>query len=208
VSFDVLSIVSQLASLVFSSFATPMIIFAVVSMVLLKILSEKYGWKPQEIKRVDILKWAVYGAIIPIWILPDMIFSYINLPATSATAFVLAVAFSFCYAVCRNRGIAFFPIPMLSTLAVMVAASYFFTPPSPEDWSAYSNLPGTLDLIYIAYIWSFSAPPWIAGMAYIRLNPKRGALICLWLQSFIILLLSFYSSGLWVTSPEWLLFIQ
>jgi len=170
-----LNVLGIMVNLVFASFATPMIVFAIVTTAALGYFSRKFGWRFRKAKKADVLKWAAYGAILPAWIVLDVVFSYTDLSATAIGALILAVLFIITFSACENIGVPFFPIPTVFTIAVMLALLWLYSPPSPENWYAYSNLPPRASDLIITWLWS--APPWVIGMAYIRLNPKKGALI-------------------------------
>ncbi len=158
-------------------FAIPMLAFSAVSLILLKHFSAKYGWKAGSIKvkRGDVLKWAIYGAIIPLWVELDILFSYVNLAMTTIVAVIIAIVFAFCYAVCKNKGVIFLPIPLIATIVVTALTHYIFIPPSPKNWSTYFYIGIKAD--EILYFYSWLAPPWIVGMAYLRSNLKDGYIV-------------------------------
>jgi hypothetical protein len=168
-----------------------MLVFGIIVTASLKVFSKKYGWKAGrgKVKRGDILRWGIYGAVIPLWIELDIVFSYVNLPMTTIAAMIVAVIFASCYAACRNKGVSFFPVPLIATAAVTAAMIYSFTPPSPENWSAYFYIGIKAD--ELLYFYSWLAPPWIVGMAYLRSNLSEGY-IALPIAVFLYFLMFLY----------------
>ncbi len=157
-------------------FVIPMIIFGVGALATLKFFSDRYAWRGiKETEKRDVLKWAVYGVLIPAWIELCMIYSYVNLLMTSIVAGILGFTIAASFTFCKRRNIQFFPIPAIATIVVFAAAVYTFSPPSPENWSTYFNIGIKANELIYFYFWS--APPWIVGMAYLRSNLKSGYVV-------------------------------
>jgi len=143
-------------------FIIPMLLFGMGTLATLKVFSEKYGWKGvKKAEKKDVLKWAIYGILIPAWIELCTVYSYVNLLVTSIVAGILSFTIVATFTFCKRKNIQFFPIPVIATIVVFAAAIYTFSSPSPENWSTYFNIGiKTNELIYF-YFWS--APPFFSS---------------------------------------------
>jgi len=147
------------------------LIFSAIVIVGIIILSQKYGWKGFRVKPKDVVVWAIYGFLIPIWIQFDYVFANINALATIVSAILFGIAFVILFGIFKRKSIPMLPIVTTATIVVYLILVYAYTPPSPSDWSRWATFGRFTppDVFGNAF---YLAPPWIAGLAIARTKPK------------------------------------
>lgn len=147
------------------------IIFSLTVIIGLIFLKRRFGWRGFRVRQEDVLNWAFYGLLIPIWIQFDYVFTNISRILAYASAIVMGVAFLALLVISKRRGFSMLPIAILATILayivlIMVASS------SPSD--TFGNFRPEDLLLMTAF---FFAPPWIAGLAVARYKPKLAILL-------------------------------
>ena len=174
------------------------IIFGSIVIFGLIILSKKYRWGGFKVRRKDILSWAIYGFIVPIWIQFEYIFENLNFFASLAATVILAVLFLVIFMFSKKKGFPMLPIIIVSTLLVFLILLAIYTPPTPSNWSEWFTF-GKLKPFDI-FIYAFwLAPPWIIGFSIARFNPRLVVILPVlvigyWVMYFLVIPMLFISA--------------
>ncbi len=152
------------------------IIFNAIVIVGLIILSRVYKWKGFKVRQRDVISWAIYGYIIPIWIQFDYVFTNISFLATVISAILFGIAFVIIFAICKKRKFPMLPIVVLVTVVVYLTLSYVYTPPTPSNWSKWFTF-GQFKPLDVFSNALYLAPPWIIGLSIARVKPKLGIIL-------------------------------
>ena len=152
------------------------LIFGAIVIIGIVLSSRKYGWKGFRVKSKDVIVWAIYGFLIPVWIQFDYVFTNINALATIVFAILFGVVFVILLGIFRRSGIPMLPMVIVATVIVYLILVYLYVPPSPSNWSEWTTFGRFTppDVFGNAF---YLAPPWIAGLAIARAKPKLSILL-------------------------------
>ncbi len=162
------------------------IIFCLIVTIGIVVLGRKCKWHGFKVEGRDVLTWAIYGYIIPIWIQFDYVFSNMNFLATLIFAIVLSVAFLIVFAVCKKRGFSMLPFVLLATILAYLTLSFVYVSNTSDRWKWF--IFGTFRPSDVFGNALYLAPPWIVGLAITRVKPKLGILL-----PILVLLYNLYS---------------
>ncbi len=121
---------------------------------------------------LDVVKWAFYGYLVPVWIIMSYVFENLSFTTT-----VIASAFAgFLLSLLAVRKLPVFPIVLAFTALAYAILSVVYVPPNPENWRMWSTF-GKFKPSDVFTNAAYVAPPWIIGLSISRYKPKLAFVI-------------------------------
>lgn len=125
----------------------------------------------------EIIKWAFYGFLIPIWIQILIVAEYF----LASYVYILSLVAGFIVATLRR-----FTLPLYAGITVCALLTlHFILIPNPENWEYHFTI-GYATALGILGTALWLAPPFIASLAYARAKPTKSLAI---LSPFLFILL-------------------
>ncbi len=143
--------------------------FGISSFLTLMIFGKGGGFR---VSGRDVVKWALYGYIVPVWIIMSYVFE--NLSFT--TTIIASALAGFLLSLLSIRKLPVFPIVLAFTILTYAILNVVYVPPAPENWKMWSAF-GTFKPSDVFTNAAYIAPPWMMGLSISRYEPKLAFVI-------------------------------